>query len=76
MSSTLQWFPKKREGASLPTSLKLTLRKRYPGGSIDTYLNYADLPYLEALRDMDMDGAQALIDAITIHGEIEIKEMY
>ena len=80
MSSTLMWKPVTREGESLPYELKKTISRKLwdtdgsCGGS--ALLDSKIIPYLEGLRDANVKGAKALIDAINKHGEIKIWHEY
>lgn len=72
MSASLYWEPAARQRSKpLPDALKFALRKRYNGEAV---LDRHDVPYLEGLRDADVEGAQDLIDLIEKHDAVRIWE--
>lgn len=76
VSSTLTWEPAHRKKNDLPTALKWKLQKRYFGVVSDRQMEYSDIPYLEGLRDADVEGAQELIDAIEKHEVVIVTETF
>ena len=70
MSCTLYWKPvSKKEYQVGDFQLRDILEKRY---GYPSNLNYSDIPYLEALVDAQVEGADELIEAIRKHDKIEI----
>jgi hypothetical protein len=61
----------------LPKALKSVISRKLwdTDGSIgggEVVLTLNDMPYLEGLRDAQVDGAQQLIDAIEKHGVVVV----
>ena len=71
MSATLKWEPQKSCGTALPDELRWALEKN-PAGTNRRHFGEASIPYLEGLRDAEINGAQALIDAIKTHGDVDV----
>lgn len=76
MSSTLKVEPANREKKSLPTGLKWVLQKKYKGVIHNQLMNLSDLPYLQALVDSEIEGAQELINFIEKHEEVILTEEF
>lgn len=72
MSATLKWEPSKRKSQSLPDALKFVLRDKGGVTGERTIFGSENLAYLRGLADAGIEGAQALIDAIDKHEEVEL----
>ncbi len=78
MSSSLMWeIVRPAQARSLPDALKYALSPRYfdhdgSMGSDKVTLSDVDLPYLEGLKDGNVEGATELIEAIKKHEIIAI----
>ena len=78
MSATLLWRPVVRQrDFSLPNALKYKICPRYFDhdgslGSGPRIFDGNDVPYLQGLADGNVEGADALIQAIRKHGEVEV----
>lgn len=75
MSTNLEWSPIPKNGKSLATGLKWAMRKRTLDGFVDGTFGEGDLDYFYGLLDAEVEDAQKVIDAITKHGKIRIKEV-
>lgn len=74
MSMSLYWLPViHRDGKHLPDALKFALRKRH-NGHVDIVLTESSIGYLQGLSDAGVDGAETLIEALEVHGEIRVFE--
>lgn len=73
MTMSLYWEPADRKMYDLPDALKFVLRKRY-GFPVHERMDESDIPYLKGLCDADIEGAQALIDAIEKFGAVVVQE--
>ena len=72
MGANLMWEPAKRKAESLPDGLKFVLRDKCGLDSSRRTFTRENVSYLTALRDVGVDGAQELIDAIETHEEVEV----
>ena len=78
MSTNLHWAPKPTStNTTLSTELKRAISRRLwdtdgSCGDGKATVGHKDLPYIEALRDMDIEDADLLIDLIETHDEIEL----
>lgn len=73
MSSTLVARATEAKGKRLPDALKFALRKKY-GDPIDAVLCAGNLDYLQALVDLNLDGADVLLEYVIRVKEVRIKE--
>jgi hypothetical protein len=76
MSSTLKVEPANRRKKSLSTELKFVLQKKYKGVIYNKLMDLSDLPYLQALVDSGVEGAQELIDYIGKYDEVILNEEF
>lgn len=76
MSSTLTMEPNSRKKEVLPTGLKWVLQKKYKGTIYDRTMDESDIPYIKALIDAEIEGAQELLDFLEKHESITLNEEF
>jgi hypothetical protein len=76
MSSTLKIEPDERSARCLSDELKFILRKKNKCGTVHFRVDEKDIPYLQALVDMEIKDADVVIDYIEKHGSCVIWEQF
>ena len=77
MSTNLCWRTIDPENHWMPKELKHKISRKYweHDGSLGgepILIDMSDYKYFEGLRDAGVDGAEDILNALEIHGEIEI----
>lgn len=76
MSSSLYWKPiVPQQEERLDDQLMFTLRKRCDGCIHGIIMDDSDLSYLRGLRDAGIKDAETLIEAIEVHGQVQLDEV-
>lgn len=75
MSSTLYWYPPRKDGETLPDALKFLVRDRF-GYPTDMIVDYSNVAYFMGLQDARVEGAKEVVDRVDELGSVLLREVF